>query len=89
MPRQRSAGRPAAAPNRPTVPARAAPTQQQRPATTMAPTPAQAPPAAAAPTASAGPGLFGQMASTAAYVLTPLLDLFTLRLLLYCPVATF
>ncbi|KAI0535295.1 hypothetical protein GGR58DRAFT_479589 [Xylaria digitata] len=71
MPRQRSVGRPAAAPARPSVPARAAPapTQQQtRPATTYAP--AQAPPApvAAAPAASQGPGLFGQMASTAAGV---------------------
>ncbi|KAI1366703.1 hypothetical protein F5Y08DRAFT_300769 [Xylaria arbuscula] len=70
MPRQRSAGRPAAAPARPSVPARAAPapTQQQtRPATTYAPAQAQAPPAPA-PTASQGPGLFGQMASTAAGV---------------------
>ncbi|GAW27423.1 putative CHCH domain-containing protein [Rosellinia necatrix] len=70
MPRQRSSGRPAAAPSRPSLPARAAPapTQQQaRPATTYAP--AQAPPAAAAaPVASQGPGLFGQMASTAAGV---------------------
>ncbi|KAI8627856.1 hypothetical protein F5Y19DRAFT_157112 [Xylariaceae sp. FL1651] len=68
MPRQRSSGRPAAAPARPAVPARAAPapTQQQtRPATTYAP--AQAPPAPA-PQASQGPGLFGQMASTAAGV---------------------
>ncbi|KAI0854936.1 hypothetical protein F4860DRAFT_497877 [Xylaria cubensis] len=73
MPRQRSAGRPAAAPARPSVPARAAPTQQQtRPATTYAPA-SQAPPhaptaTATAPAASQGPGLFGQMASTAAGV---------------------
>ncbi|ROV93230.1 hypothetical protein VPNG_09561 [Cytospora leucostoma] len=74
MPRQRSSGG-RAAPSRPTVPARAhpAPTSQQqtRPATSYAaPThqaPHQAPPAAAAPT-SQGPGLFGQMASTAAGV---------------------
>ncbi|KAI1323945.1 hypothetical protein F5Y16DRAFT_325983 [Xylariaceae sp. FL0255] len=68
MPRQRSAGRPAAAPARPSVPARSAPppqSQQTRPATTYAPT--QAPPAAT-PQASQGPGLFGQMASTAAGV---------------------
>ncbi|KAI0192800.1 hypothetical protein F4808DRAFT_362431 [Astrocystis sublimbata] len=69
MPRQRSGGRPA--PSRPTVPARAAPTQQ-RPATTYAPAQQhqQHPPqgAAAAPQASQGPGLFGQMASTAAGV---------------------
>ncbi|KAK5654366.1 hypothetical protein OQA88_7275 [Cercophora sp. LCS_1] len=69
MPRQRSAARPSAAPARKPV----APTQQQqtRPATTYAPAhpPAAAPPAAAAPSApvSQGPGLFGQMASTAAY----------------------
>lgn len=69
MPRQRSAGR---APSRPTVPSRApaAPTSQQqtRPATSYA-APNQAPhqPAPQAP-ASQGPGLFGQMASTAAYV---------------------
>lgn len=67
MPRQRSSGRagPARAPARPTAPAPAAP-QQQRPAATMAAPPPQAhaPPAAA----SQGPGLFGQMASTAAYV---------------------
>ncbi|KAH8168156.1 hypothetical protein CIB48_g88 [Xylaria polymorpha] len=68
MARQRPTSRPTA---RPTAPARAAPTQQQsRPATTYAP--AQAAPAptatAAAPAASQGPGLFGQMASTAAGV---------------------
>jgi hypothetical protein len=72
MPRQRSSGRagPARAPARPTAPAPAAP-QQQRPAATMAAPPPQAhaPPAAA----SQGPGLFGQMASTAAYV-PPLLS---------------
>ncbi|KAI1811674.1 hypothetical protein GGS20DRAFT_561916 [Poronia punctata] len=68
MPRQSRSGRPAAAPARPSLPSRAAPTQQNRPATTMA-APTQAPPAAAAPAAaSAGPGLFGQMASTAAGV---------------------
>ncbi|KAI0870760.1 hypothetical protein GGS24DRAFT_90788 [Hypoxylon argillaceum] len=66
MPRQRSAGR---APSRPTVPARAAPTQQQtRPASTYAPAQTAQAPAASAPTASQGPGLFGQMASTAAGV---------------------
>ncbi|KAL3420199.1 CHCH domain-containing protein [Phlyctema vagabunda] len=76
MPRQsRSGGR---APARPTVaPARpSAPQQQTRPATTAAYPPANThqagPPAAAAPAApaqgSAGPGLFGQMASTAAGV---------------------
>ncbi|KAI1334713.1 hypothetical protein F5Y15DRAFT_284101 [Xylariaceae sp. FL0016] len=70
MPRQsRSAGR---APARPTVPAKAATPQQQRPATTYAPAQGASqphPPAqAAAPQASQGPGLFGQMASTAAGV---------------------
>ena len=67
MPRRSGGG--GRAPTRPTVPARQAPapTKQQpsRPATTMA----GAPPAAgqAAPQAgSQGPGLFGQMASTAA-----------------------
>ncbi|KAI0437030.1 hypothetical protein F4803DRAFT_556422 [Xylaria telfairii] len=68
MARQRSAARPA--PSRPTVPSRAPTQQQTRPATTYAP--AQAAPAptatAAAPAASQGPGLFGQMASTAAGV---------------------
>lgn len=67
MPRQRSAGR---APSRPTVPSRApaAPTSQQqtRPATSYA-APATQTPHQPAPT-SQGPGLFGQMASTAAYV---------------------
>ncbi|KAI1746847.1 hypothetical protein F4782DRAFT_523143 [Xylaria castorea] len=68
MPRQRSAGRP---PVRPSAPARPAPTQQQtRPATTLAPSQAPHAPTAtaAAPAASQGPGLFGQMASTAAGV---------------------
>ncbi|KAI1351028.1 hypothetical protein F5Y01DRAFT_315110 [Xylaria sp. FL0043] len=71
MPRQRPAARPA--PARPSLPAKSASApshQQTRPATTYAP--AQAPPAptaaAAAPAASQGPGLFGQMASTAAGV---------------------
>lgn len=69
MPRQRSA--PAArapasrAPARPTA-APAAPTQQ-RPATTMAAPPQHAPaPVQQAAPVSQGPGLFGQMASTAA-----------------------
>ncbi|KWU46106.1 hypothetical protein RHOSPDRAFT_32100 [Rhodotorula sp. JG-1b] len=69
MPRQTRSSRPAA---RPAAPAPAA-HQQQRGAHTMAaPAPAHAPhhpapvPAAAAP--SQGPGLFGQMASTAAGV---------------------
>ncbi|KAI2632806.1 hypothetical protein GGS21DRAFT_521425 [Xylaria nigripes] len=66
MPRQRPASRPA--PARPSLPARSAPApsqqQQSRPATTYAPAPTQAP----APQASQGPGLFGQMASTAAGV---------------------
>ncbi|RYO80577.1 hypothetical protein DL763_008865 [Monosporascus cannonballus] len=73
MPRQRSAGRPA--PARPSVPSRAAPpqAQQKRPATTYAPSQgAQHAPPAAGPAAtqqpSQGPGLFGQMASTAAGV---------------------
>ncbi|KAK1758534.1 hypothetical protein QBC47DRAFT_374995 [Echria macrotheca] len=70
MPRQRSGARPTPAPRRPAP----APTQQQqtRPATTYAAPPAQAPPShAAAPpatTSSQGPGLFGQMATTAAGV---------------------
>lgn len=76
MPRQRSSGGGRSAPSRPTVPSRApaAPTSQHqtRPATSYAaPTtqkPQQAPPAAQA--GSQGPGLFGQMASTAAYVLS-------------------
>ncbi len=66
MPRQRSVGR---APSRPTAPAPAAP-QQHRPATTMAaPQQHHAPPQqqmAPPVQQSAGPGLFGQMASTAA-----------------------
>ncbi|RDW63836.1 hypothetical protein BP5796_10338 [Coleophoma crateriformis] len=73
MARQGRSG--ARAPARPTVaPARPAPQQQTRPATTAAYPPAaqHAPPPAAAPAApaqgSAGPGLFGQMASTAAGV---------------------
>lgn len=63
MPRNRSAGRaPARAPTRPTVPAAAPAPQQHRPNTTMAaPQQQHAPPAQ-----SQGPGLFGQMASTAA-----------------------
>ncbi|KAI1106002.1 hypothetical protein F4804DRAFT_302598 [Jackrogersella minutella] len=71
MARNRSVGRPAPAraPARPTVPARAPAPQQTRPATTYAPGQQHAPaPAAAAPQASQGPGLFGQMASTAAGV---------------------
>ncbi|KKA27939.1 hypothetical protein TD95_001205 [Thielaviopsis punctulata] len=70
MPRQRSSGR---APARPTIskPAAAPMGQQTRPATTYAPS-AGAPPAAAPPAyqqaPSQGPGLFGQMASTAAGV---------------------
>ncbi|KAK1975337.1 hypothetical protein LZ30DRAFT_605867 [Colletotrichum cereale] len=69
MPRQRSAGRPSAAPSRPTVSAAKPAPVQSRPATTMAAPPQQhaAPPAAAAAPAQ-GPGLFGQMASTAAGV---------------------
>jgi hypothetical protein len=68
MPRQSRPTR-SAAPSRPTVAPRAPAPQQQRPATTMAAPPQQhaAPPAAAA-APSAGPGLFGQMASTAAGV---------------------
>ncbi|ODA78635.1 hypothetical protein RJ55_06017 [Drechmeria coniospora] len=67
MPRQRSVGR---APSRPTAAAAPAP-QQHRPATTMAAPPTHAAPPqqmAPAPVQSAGPGLFGQMASTAAGV---------------------
>ncbi|KAM0524836.1 hypothetical protein ACHAPE_000940 [Trichoderma viride] len=63
MPRQRSSAR---APSRPTVSAPAP--QQRRPATTMAAPPQQHAPTAMAPQASQGPGLFGQMASTAAGV---------------------
>lgn len=70
MPRQRSVGR---APSRPTASAPAPKPQQARPAATMAapppaaahPPPQAMPPQAAAPV-SQGPGLFGQMASTAA-----------------------
>ncbi|KAL7916281.1 hypothetical protein GGI35DRAFT_29915 [Trichoderma velutinum] len=65
MPRQRSVGR---APSRPTA---AAPKpQQQRPATTMAAPPQQHAPQGMMPPqqVSQGPGLFGQMASTAAGV---------------------
>lgn len=71
MPRNRSAGRPA--PSWPTAPARAASApQQRRPASTVAAPPAKqhAPQQMATPGAaqSQGSGLFGQMASTAAYV---------------------
>ncbi|KAI0894402.1 hypothetical protein F4806DRAFT_473061 [Annulohypoxylon nitens] len=68
MPRNRSAARPA--PSRPTVPARAPAPQQTRPAATYAPAQQHHAPAptASAPQASQGPGLFGQMASTAAGV---------------------
>ncbi|KAK2764770.1 CHCH domain-containing protein [Colletotrichum kahawae] len=68
MPRQRSVGR---APSRPTAPASKPAPTQARPATTMAAPPQHAAPPAAPPAAAApsqGPGLFGQMASTAAYV---------------------
>ncbi len=73
MPRQSRSGggsrRPSVAPSRPAP-------QQTRPSTSAAYPPARTPqappPAAAAPAqqaqGSAGPGLFGQMASTAAYV---------------------
>ncbi|KAJ4865151.1 hypothetical protein THAR02_10926 [Trichoderma harzianum] len=65
MPRQRSVGR---APSRPTASAPAP--QQHRPATTMAAPPQQHAPQAMMPPqqVSQGPGLFGQMASTAAGV---------------------
>ncbi|KAL7790771.1 hypothetical protein V8C37DRAFT_174655 [Trichoderma ceciliae] len=65
MPRQRSVGR---APSRPTV--SAPKPQQHRPATSMAAPPQQHAPTATMPPqqASQGPGLFGQMASTAAGV---------------------
>ncbi|KAI0883841.1 uncharacterized protein GGS22DRAFT_166217 [Annulohypoxylon maeteangense] len=68
MARSRSAAR--SAPSRPTVPARAPAPQQTRPAATYAPAQQQHAPAptASAPQASQGPGLFGQMASTAAGV---------------------
>ena len=76
MPRQqrRAAPTPArSAPTRPTAaPSRpAAAPQQQAPHSTAAhpQQPQQAPPMQAAPQQSAGPGLFGQMASTAAYVI--------------------
>ena len=67
MPRQRSAGRPA---TRPSVPAKAPAPQQSRPTSTYAPQHGAPPAAGAAPAApvSQGPGLFGQMASTAAGV---------------------
>ncbi|RVD90159.1 uncharacterized protein DFL_001135 [Arthrobotrys flagrans] len=68
MARQRGGARPAARPAAP--PRRPAVQQQTRPATTMA-APAQthaAPPATAAQAPSQSPGLFGQMASTAAGV---------------------
>ena len=68
MPRQGRSGGGSRAPSRPTVaPQRPAP-QQQRPATTAAHPPANTHQTAAPPAAqqSAGPGLFGQMASTAA-----------------------
>ncbi|KAJ6115021.1 hypothetical protein N7486_000799 [Penicillium sp. IBT 16267x] len=73
MPRQqrRAAPTPArSAPSRPTAaPARPAPShQQQAPHSTAAAPHQQAPPMQAAPQQSAGPGLFGQMASTAAGV---------------------
>ncbi|CAI6336864.1 unnamed protein product [Periconia digitata] len=66
MPRQRGGApprRPTAAPARPAAPAPA----PQRHSSTAAAPPAAAP-QAAAPQASQGPGLFGQMASTAAGV---------------------
>lgn len=60
------------APSRPTVPARSSTTgpsqQQTRPAATYAAPPAAAAQAPTPAASSAGPGLFGQMASTAAYV---------------------
>ncbi|CAG8960119.1 hypothetical protein HYFRA_00010598 [Hymenoscyphus fraxineus] len=74
MPRQGRSGGGSRAPARPSIaPQRPAPQKQQtRPATTAAypPTNTQQPhpPAAAAGAPSAGPGLFGQMASTAAGV---------------------
>ena len=68
MPRQsRGRGapsRPTAAPARPAV---STPTPQTRPASTAAHPPTQTA-QHAPPQASQGPGLFGQMASTAAYV---------------------
>ncbi|OJJ61315.1 hypothetical protein ASPSYDRAFT_67140 [Aspergillus sydowii CBS 593.65] len=78
MPRQRRGAAPAptparSAPTRPTAPAQPARSpygQQQQPHSTAAHPPAasQAPPAPAPTQQSAGPGLFGQMASTAAGV---------------------
>ena len=74
MPRQ-SRGR--AAPARPAPKPAASVPQQHRPAATHAATPYRGnaptpqPPAAAPPAQSQGPGLFGQMASTAAYVFPP------------------
>ncbi|BCS22919.1 uncharacterized protein APUU_31144S [Aspergillus puulaauensis] len=76
MPRQRRGAAPTparSAPTRPTAPAqpaRAPYGQQQQPHSTAAHPPAasQAPPAPAPAQQSAGPGLFGQMASTAAGV---------------------
>ncbi|RGP71120.1 hypothetical protein FLONG3_7248 [Fusarium longipes] len=68
MPRQRSVGR---APSRPTASAPAPKPQQTRPAATHAAPAASHPPAQAMPPQAAGsqgPGLFGQMASTAAGV---------------------
>ncbi|KAF3350958.1 Vacuolar morphogenesis protein 7-like protein [Verticillium dahliae VDG2] len=73
MPRATRSSGGRSAPSRPTIASKPTPTPQQtRPATTMAAPPTHAaapPPAAAAP--SQGPGLFGQMASTAAYVPPP------------------
>lgn len=66
MPRQRSVGR---APSRPTAAASAPKPQQTRPAATHAAPPATTPSGAHPPPQAAGsqgPGLFGQMASTAA-----------------------
>ncbi|CAJ0548247.1 Ff.00g050010.m01.CDS01 [Fusarium sp. VM40] len=68
MPRQRSVGR---APSRPTAAASAPKPQQTRPAATHAAPPATTPSGAHPPPQAAGsqgPGLFGQMASTAAGV---------------------
>lgn len=84
MPRQRSMGGGRSAPSRPTVPARA-PTnpqgqQQTRPAATHAAPPAAAAPQAAPQAASGGSGLFGQMASTAAYVPVPMAHCLNLSL---------
>lgn len=68
MPRRQTGGRSTGmrAPARPSAPAQAPPAQN-RPATTMAAPSQSAAPPAAAPAQSSGPGLFGQMASTAAY----------------------